>query len=391
MVNAQEYLDKNYPKEVRGKLTELLISNKNLEGDLDLSDFVNLKELDCSRNKLNSLKVNNCLELKNIGCHYNQLTDLDVSNSSQLVRADCGYNLLSNITLPNNTTNLKELDLHNNKFPSTQSLSFLFPYTNLVFLYIGNDGEYGVYIKNLTGQEVIEKFIRQQQLRGNIEELFKNGQYIFFKSKQQDKKLKWIPYEEFADIEYLAEGGFGKIYKARGFGKIYKAVCKREKVVLKTLNDFCAITPTFLTEVANTKLVESQETVESQAIVSCLGISQDPKTKNYIMVMDYMSEGEIRDKKNTHFHQQYQLLEAEYNQAIQNNPYQIDSNAVTTSKMINTKLITKQLKKLKFDKEYRTKALDELTLENLNLDELVIDEDPQKQSSHQAQIQIPPK
>jgi hypothetical protein len=26
--------------------------------------------------------------------------------------------------------------------------------------------------------------------------------------------IQWIPYENFTNIEYLAEGGFGKVYKA---------------------------------------------------------------------------------------------------------------------------------------------------------------------------------
>jgi len=44
MVNAQEYLNKNYPtKEERKNIKELKINKKNLEGNLDLSDFVNLE------------------------------------------------------------------------------------------------------------------------------------------------------------------------------------------------------------------------------------------------------------------------------------------------------------------------------------------------------------
>jgi hypothetical protein len=35
--------------------------------------------------------------------------------------------------------------------------------------------------------------------------------------------------------------------------------------------------------------------------------------------------------------------------------------------------------------------LEELTLDNFNLDELNISEDPQEESSTQAQVEIPPK
>jgi len=50
MINVQEYIDQNYPKEERKNITNLEINDKNLEGELDLSDFVNLEELDCSEN-----------------------------------------------------------------------------------------------------------------------------------------------------------------------------------------------------------------------------------------------------------------------------------------------------------------------------------------------------
>lgn len=59
MVNAQEYLDQNYPKEQRNKITNLDIKTKDLEGDLDLSDFINLKKLNCSVNKLKSINLSN--------------------------------------------------------------------------------------------------------------------------------------------------------------------------------------------------------------------------------------------------------------------------------------------------------------------------------------------
>jgi serine/threonine protein kinase len=43
----------------------------------------------------------------------------------------------------------------------------------------------------------------------------------------------------------------------------------------------------FLTEIANAILVRS-------SIVDCYGISQDPETRNYVMVMEYMKDGNLR-------------------------------------------------------------------------------------------------
>lgn len=100
MVNAQEWLDSNYPKEERKEVKELDISNKFLENDLDLSDFVNLEKLDCSNNqftntnflktllnreKIERLKINNNKKLSD---HYSLdflttfvgLKELNISN-----------------------------------------------------------------------------------------------------------------------------------------------------------------------------------------------------------------------------------------------------------------------------------------------------------------------
>jgi len=41
MVNAQEWLDKNYPGEQRKEIKEIYLNEKDLEGELDLADFSN--------------------------------------------------------------------------------------------------------------------------------------------------------------------------------------------------------------------------------------------------------------------------------------------------------------------------------------------------------------
>jgi serine/threonine protein kinase len=50
------------------------------------------------------------------------------------------------------------------------------------------------------------------------------------------------------------------------------------------------MTAEFLTEIANHKLFS----VRDSNIVNCYGISQDPVTKNYVMVMDYINGGNLR-------------------------------------------------------------------------------------------------
>jgi Leucine-rich repeat (LRR) protein len=74
-MEAQEYLDKNYPKEKRGEITGLYISDKNLTGDLDLSDFPQLTHLSCANNKLTSLNLENNIDLTGLSCVNNKFTD----------------------------------------------------------------------------------------------------------------------------------------------------------------------------------------------------------------------------------------------------------------------------------------------------------------------------
>jgi serine/threonine protein kinase/Leucine-rich repeat (LRR) protein len=133
----------------------------------------------------------------------------------------------------------------------------------------------------------IDKFIQEHQLAAT----------------DADKFIEWIPYEQFADIEYLAKGGFGKVYKAKwivGSASHWDTENKqwyREKddrksykmIVLKSLND-SQETTSFLEEIKKHKIIDDW----FNNIVPCYGISQDPQTKEYLMIMQYMPEGNLR-------------------------------------------------------------------------------------------------
>lgn len=61
MLKVQQWLEsqeKYNTKEKRGKVKELDISGKGLEDDLDLSEFINLENLDCSYNQLSTINKN---------------------------------------------------------------------------------------------------------------------------------------------------------------------------------------------------------------------------------------------------------------------------------------------------------------------------------------------
>jgi len=101
MVNSQKYLDKKYSKEERKNIKKLDISDKDLEGYLDLTDFVNLEELRCSDNKLTSINLNNNRKIEFIDCSDNLLTDIDFSHQD--------YQKLQGVMIENNNLSLRDL------------------------------------------------------------------------------------------------------------------------------------------------------------------------------------------------------------------------------------------------------------------------------------------
>ena len=94
-----------------------------------------------------------------------------------------------------------------------------------------------------SGNKEIDEFIQKFQLNATNEH----------------EVLEWIPYDRFENIEYLAEGGFGTVYKAKWIdGNIFKwdnsqnkswYRNKNEEVVLKCLKDSQNLDTEFLQEV----------------------------------------------------------------------------------------------------------------------------------------------
>src|SRR5688572_27035730 len=100
MVNAQEYINKNYPN--KQNIKELELNNKNLEGSLIIQDFPNLEKINCRNNKsitnielidlpkldyfhgnncqLTGIKIDNCPNVTFFNVANNYLTDLNFLN-----------------------------------------------------------------------------------------------------------------------------------------------------------------------------------------------------------------------------------------------------------------------------------------------------------------------
>ncbi|CFW93402.1 putative Non-specific protein-tyrosine kinase [endosymbiont DhMRE of Dentiscutata heterogama] len=288
--NESWSIDNNFGKQ-RKEITELDIRWRNLTGNLDLSDFVNLRKFNCSSNKLTGLDLTNCVWLKEIDCRDSQLANLSLPASGRLKKLYIGNVNFSKINLDKLPRSLEGTDLEPIKYGFCKKCQQ--PNTNKGRCHSCFEKEWQVNIKNLVGQELVEKF-NQQQKKQEINTL----EDLIYSEQLEESELKWIPYEQFTNIEYLAEGGFSKVYKARWQSKRSEKWNSEKKnyeelnyieVVLKSLTSSQNITLEFLREIFNIKLVDDG----GNNVVKCHGISQD-ENKNYIIVMKYMYQGNLR-------------------------------------------------------------------------------------------------
>ncbi|PKY57135.1 hypothetical protein RhiirA4_477983, partial [Rhizophagus irregularis] len=123
----------------------------------------------------------------------------------------------------------------------------------------------------------------------DIDELIQHSQLnaVYYKTC-----LEWIPYEKFQNATYITRGGFGKIYSAEWpKGHIYYWDIENQewnrvtnyKVTLKSLDNSFEISTDFLNE------------IYILYIVCCHGITQDPNTKDYMVVLQYCENGNLRN------------------------------------------------------------------------------------------------
>ncbi|PKC58242.1 kinase-like protein [Rhizophagus irregularis] len=162
-----------------------------------------------------------------------------------------------------------------------------------------------------SGNEIINKFIQNSQLS----------------AKNHFQLLEWIPYEKFRNISYATEGKFGKVYSANwkdGYITYWnkkKNQWKRDgktTVALKTLNNSQNITLEFINQVM--LHLKIQEYKLSDQIIKCHGITRDPKTKDYIIVMNYVKIGNLPNfltKKKKKLYKQHKLHENNLNMSLQ--------------------------------------------------------------------------
>ncbi|POG82761.1 kinase-like domain-containing protein [Rhizophagus irregularis DAOM 181602=DAOM 197198] len=129
------------------------------------------------------------------------------------------------------------------------------------------------------GNEKIDDFIRE--IQSDIDDF-------------NDIVFEWIPYNQFDEIKEMGKNGSITIYSAiwkdgpleyDADKKIYTNGDPNRVIALKCLHDSQNITDKFLNEVKEYSINKRSN------ILNVYGISQNPHTKDYIMVLDYAKDG----------------------------------------------------------------------------------------------------
>ncbi|RIB21402.1 kinase-like domain-containing protein [Gigaspora rosea] len=101
-----------------------------------------------------------------------------------------------------------------------------------------------------------------------------------------DGVLQWFPYTQFENIKEIGKGGFATIYYAEWKNEMYEP-----EIVLKEFHNSQEISTKFLNEIsALHKCMKKDDTFN---FLGCYGMSQNTKTKNYIIVMQYFEKGSL--------------------------------------------------------------------------------------------------
>ncbi|EXX64677.1 Kic1p [Rhizophagus irregularis DAOM 197198w] len=160
-----------------------------------------------------------------------------------------------------------------------------------------------------SGNECIDKFIQEAQLE----------------AKNRYELLEWIPYTKLRNIKFLAQGGFSTVYRGIWLDglitnwdyekqdwnrdtyeinyevndpKIKNPLKSNENyaypIVLKSLNDSSNVKEDFLNEWKLHLKCQHKARAYGSFIISLYGITQDPDTLNYMIVM-HVALGNLRD------------------------------------------------------------------------------------------------
>ncbi|RIA95077.1 kinase-like domain-containing protein [Glomus cerebriforme] len=96
--------------------------------------------------------------------------------------------------------------------------------------------------------------------------------------------MEWISYSKITNLKKLAEGGFSIIYEAYWSGE-------HKNIAVKQLKSSEKISKEFLNELKS----YNKCCTEFGHVIQCYGITKDPNTDEYMLIMDYARKGNLHD------------------------------------------------------------------------------------------------
>ncbi|RHZ85056.1 hypothetical protein Glove_71g149 [Diversispora epigaea] len=136
-----------------------------------------------------------------------------------------------------------------------------------------------------SGNDKIDKFIQDAQLNAN----------------DKWEVIEWIPYNRFKDVKQIGRGGFGTIHYARwidGYiekwdieNQQWERYNKGKEVALKKFDNFVNFN-----DVLNEMEIHFKTyCTDVNTSIRFYGITQDPETHSYMMVLEYAKDGNLRE------------------------------------------------------------------------------------------------
>uniref|UniRef100_U9TCA0 Protein kinase domain-containing protein n=1 Tax=Rhizophagus irregularis (strain DAOM 181602 / DAOM 197198 / MUCL 43194) TaxID=747089 RepID=U9TCA0_RHIID len=121
----------------------------------------------------------------------------------------------------------------------------------------------------------------------DIDKFIQNNQLSVHKDNEISHVLEWISYDRLYNIKYIAKDEFGEIYRANwidGNIKSYVSVTYQNCVTYQNWERYNQNMFVVLKSLNNLKNITTE--IENE-VYKPYGITQDPETKNYIMVLNY--------------------------------------------------------------------------------------------------------
>ncbi|GBC10021.1 hypothetical protein RclHR1_09290004 [Rhizophagus clarus] len=106
----------------------------------------------------------------------------------------------------------------------------------------------------------------------------------------KEKGLKWIPYYQFKNVKYLDKGGFSTIYKAIWL----KGEIEKKEVALKCFNNLDENNSNGNLDKFLNEWDCHEKCLDSTRIINLHGFTKNPDTLNYMAVIDYANNGNLR-------------------------------------------------------------------------------------------------